>query len=65
LQKVLKQDSAQKARDARRLNQLKSKAQRAIVINPFQLQAFSTYATPQIVFFSGIITQLTGLCNPF
>jgi len=26
-------------------------AQKAIVINPFQLQAFSSYATPQIGFF--------------
>ena len=49
--KSLKYGSAQKARDARHENQLK--AQRAIVINPFsfQLQAFSSYATPQIGFF--------------
>jgi len=35
--KVLKYNSAQNASDARRKNQLK--AQRAIVINPFQLSA--------------------------
>jgi len=29
----------------------KVKAQRAIVINPFQLQAFSSYATQQIGLF--------------
>ncbi len=37
LQKVLKQDSAQNAPDARRKNQVEG--QRAIVINPFQLSA--------------------------